>query len=170
MLRDDSYDRECRLEMYPNEKRWIEAKTPKRLVIDLRHVTYIEEYRESRTFPYALTLMRGGLAPIVVGTDTETELREWVVAIQLLVFKSLAKHRLHNTASCGVLPASLSFSLSDSFTRKGSRESLWSTGTNRGACSPVNGGRGSPSSSSCPPTPSRGRLASVTQLQLISAW
>lgn len=128
VLRDDSYDRGCRLEIYPNENNWNECRHSDRIIIDLRQVTHIEEYRQSRSFPFSFVITRRGQTPLVLGTSGEAELREWIVAVQLLACKTMSitgQDYYHDSALTNGL--SLSLSTSDPFTMMAMRNNALNT-------------------------------------------
>ena len=56
-------------------------------VVDLRRVTTVEEYNESKNFPNAFTVSRKGQSPLVMGADSLLEMKEWLVAIKMLAGK-----------------------------------------------------------------------------------
>ena len=168
VLRDDSYDQGCRLEIYPNETNWEEGRHADRINIDLRQVSHIEEYRESRSFPFSFTVTRRGQSPLILGTSCEAEMREWVVAVQLLVCKTFSKMTspLTNISSGIKNGLSLSLSLNDSLVTLGSRNNVLNSSFDSATSSYHSGMiKSRPTSvsvpTSCPPTPGKGRVVHV---------
>ncbi len=88
MLRDDSYDRCSRLEIYGSESDWADRKnTQDTFTIELCNITHLADYCESRSFANAFSIVRKIQPAVVIGGECELEKQQWVVAIKLLAGK-----------------------------------------------------------------------------------
>lgn len=78
------------LEIHDSEGDWRESRRRQSLTyaVDLRSVTTVEEYRESRRFANAFIVARSGQCPLVLGANTDLEMKEWVAAIKMLAEKT----------------------------------------------------------------------------------
>ncbi|KAI0214047.1 hypothetical protein LSAT2_000866 [Lamellibrachia satsuma] len=80
----------AQLEIHDCEGDWRESRRRQSgtYVVDLRSVTSVEEYRESRRFSNAFIVARSGQCPFVLGANTDLEMKEWVAAIKMLSEKT----------------------------------------------------------------------------------
>lgn len=102
VLRDESFrDGTTMLEIFDSHSDWIQDPlNAEQYAVDLRTVSHVEEYRDSKRYPYAFVVTRGGRSPLVLGTDSELEMKEWLMAIKVLADKAKAKDSKDRRPSC----------------------------------------------------------------------
>ncbi len=89
VLRDNTVDKGSRLEICSSKENWADRlkKNCDKDVLDLRGSCVVSEYKRSKSFPFAFTLTRKGHASLILGAETEHELKQWMCAINLLTSK-----------------------------------------------------------------------------------
>ena len=97
-MRDNTIERGSRLEISSSFESWSD-KTKKcdQYVLDLRNPCTVCEYRKSKSFPFSFTLTRKGHASLILGVETEHELKQWMCAINLLASKGPIRYHPNST-------------------------------------------------------------------------
>ena len=100
VLRDNTIERGSRLEISSSFESWAD-KTKKcdQYVLDLRNSCTVCVNRKSKSFPFSFTLTRKGHAPLILGVETEHELKQWMCAINLLTSKGPIRYHHNSTNS-----------------------------------------------------------------------
>lgn len=97
----DIYDRECDAPGASEKTQGsiFFASDPYR--VDLRFVTDVDRYLESRSFLHALIVNRSNGFPVILGAQSELEMMGWMAAIKVLADKAnKLVSRMHRPPSC----------------------------------------------------------------------
>ena len=87
-MRDDSNYGCRRLEMYTSEEEQHSVK-PENFVMDLTEQIELSSYSNSKRHRLALQISPSEGVPLVLAAETEDELRDWNLAIKLLINKNM---------------------------------------------------------------------------------
>ena len=101
MLRDNTIERGSRLEIYSSQESWTDRlkKSCNKYLLDLRSLCSVTDYKKSKSFPYAFSVTRKGHASLIIGAETEHELKQWMCAIKLLTSKDPLSYHHNSTNS-----------------------------------------------------------------------
>ena len=101
MLRDNTIERGSRLEIYSSQESWTERqkKSCDKYLLDLRSSCSTVEYKKSKSFPFSFSVTRKGHASLIIGAETEHELKQWMCAINLLTSKEPLSYHHNSTNS-----------------------------------------------------------------------
>ena len=75
------------LEMYDSESAYDCTSPHVEYVLDLKHVTNVDNYIESKRFPRAFMVLRSAQSPLVFGTTCDIDQSSWMEAIHVLARK-----------------------------------------------------------------------------------